>query len=171
MGRGRSEFRKIRMVHNFSANYRGQGTTAKTLQGHTAFVFCVNFSPSSTMLVSGGYDETIRIWDVAGGTFLCIKGFPNSSMGSGKSMRVIPAHSDPVTAVCFNIDGSLIASCSMDSLMYVLLCPSSSYIIELCRRIWNASSGQCLRTVVDDDNPIWCVHNTSVKSRTMLHIF
>jgi hypothetical protein len=25
------------------------------------------------------------------------------------------------------------------------------------RRIWDAESGQCLKTLVDDDNPIWCL--------------
>ena len=41
----------------------------KVLMGHTTFVFCVNFSPSSNLLVSGGFDETIRIWDVARGWY------------------------------------------------------------------------------------------------------
>jgi WD40 repeat protein len=36
---------------------------------------------------------------------------------SGKSMKVLPAHSDPVTAVSFNNDGTLIVSCAMDGLM------------------------------------------------------
>lgn len=35
----------------------------------------------------------------------------------GKSMKVLPAHSDPVTAVSFNHDGTLIVSCAMDGLM------------------------------------------------------
>ena len=26
---------------------------------------------------------------------------------------------------------------------------------QLHRRIWDADSGQCLKTLVDDDNPIW----------------
>lgn len=39
----------------------------KTLSGHTNFVFCVNFNPDTNLLVSGGYDETIRVWDVARG--------------------------------------------------------------------------------------------------------
>jgi len=38
----------------------------------------------------------------------------------GKSMKVLPAHSDPVTAVSFNHDGTLIVSCAMDGLMYVV---------------------------------------------------
>ena len=34
-------------------------------------------------------------------------------------MKTLPAHSDPVTAVTFNHDGTLIASCAMDGLVYV----------------------------------------------------
>jgi WD40 repeat protein len=39
----------------------------------------------------------------------------------GRQLKVLPAHSDPVTAVSFNHDGSLIVSCAMDGLMYELL--------------------------------------------------
>ena len=39
----------------------------KILKGHTNFVFCVNFNPASNLLVSGGFDETVRIWDVSRG--------------------------------------------------------------------------------------------------------
>lgn len=49
----------------------------------------------------------------------------------------MPAHSDPVSAVHFNRDGSLIVSSSYDG---------------LCR-IWDTASGQCLKTLIDDDNP------------------
>lgn len=73
----------------------------KILRGHTNFVFCVNFNPKCNLLVSGGFDETVRIWDVA----------------RAKPMKTLPAHSDPVTAVAFNHDGTLIASCAMDGLM------------------------------------------------------
>lgn len=96
----------------------------RILRGHTNFVFCVNYNPRSNLLVSGGFDETVRVWDVARGT-----DFPDEIAGLcsdfrviGKSLKVLPAHSDPVTAVSFSHDGTLIVSCAMDGLMYVLRC-------------------------------------------------
>lgn len=71
--------------------------------------------------MSGSFDENVRIWDVK----------------SGKCLKTLPAHSDPVTAVHFNRDGSLIVSSSYDG---------------LCR-IWDTASGQCLKTLIEDDNP------------------
>lgn len=73
----------------------------KTLTGHTNYVFSVNYNPDSNLIVSGSFDETIRIWDVK----------------SGKCKNQIPAHSDPVNSACFNRDGTLIVSCAHDGLM------------------------------------------------------
>jgi len=81
----------------------------------------VNFNPQSNLIVSGSFDETIRIWEVK----------------TGKCVRVIRAHSMPVTSVHFNRDGSLIVSGSHDG---------------SCK-IWEASSGTCLKTLIDDKNP------------------
>ena len=54
------------------ANYGPpQGKSLKTLHGHTNFVFCVNFNAASNLLVSGGFDETVRLWDVAQGLWAC----------------------------------------------------------------------------------------------------
>ncbi|KAF9270396.1 WD40 repeat-containing protein [Marasmius fiardii PR-910] len=122
------------------------GTGAQTLVGHTSFVFCVNYNLRSNLLVSGGFDETVRVWDVARG----VSEF--TDLKSRMTLKVLPAHSDPVTAVSFNHDGTLIVSCSMDGLI----------------RIWDSDSGQCLKTIVDDDNPI-CSHvKFSANSRFVL---
>ncbi|KAB1280585.1 WD repeat-containing protein 5 [Camelus dromedarius] len=143
------------------------GKCLKTLKGHSNYVFCCNFNPQSNLIVSGSFDESVRIWDVK----------------TGKCLKTLPAHSDPVSAVSpseprtlrasfragflpgvqavvrkqpdcrlrhqvrvnvlpvllvhFNRDGSLIVSSSYDG---------------LCR-IWDTASGQCLKTLIDDDNP------------------
>lgn len=49
----------------------------------------------------------------------------------------IPVHSDPVTSVDFNRDGTLIVTSSYDG---------------LCR-IWDASTGACLKTLIDEAQP------------------
>lgn len=50
------------------------------------------------MIVSGSFDETVRVWDVK----------------TGRVVHVIQAHSMPVTSVGYNRDGSLIVSGSHD---------------------------------------------------------
>lgn len=55
---------------------------------------------------------------------------------STRIMRSLPAHSDPVGGVDFIRDGTLIVSCAGDGLI----------------RIWDTATGQCLRTLVHEDN-------------------
>jgi COMPASS component SWD3 len=73
--------------------------------GHHNYIYSLQFSPKGNMLVSGSYDEAVFLWDVR----------------SGRVMRSLPAHSDPVSGVDFIRDGTLIASCSSDGLMLVIL--------------------------------------------------
>lgn len=63
-----------------------------------AFVNSVAFSPDGTTLVSGSYDETVALWDVA----------------SGSVVRYFRGHSSSVTSVAFGDDGKTIASGSDD---------------------------------------------------------
>jgi COMPASS component SWD3 len=75
----------------------------------------------SNLIVSGSFDESVRLFDVRQGT----------------TLKVLPAHSDPVSAVHFSRDGTLIVSSSYDGLV----------------RVWDTASGQCLKTLVGDENP------------------
>jgi COMPASS component SWD3 len=53
----------------FSQSAPSKGLTTKVLRGHTSFVFCVNYNSASNLLVSGGCDGDVRIWDVVTGTY------------------------------------------------------------------------------------------------------
>ena len=55
---------------------------------------------------------------------------------TARLMRSLPAHSDPISGVDFVRDGTLVASCSSDGLI----------------RIWDTGTGQCLKTLVHEDN-------------------
>jgi hypothetical protein len=107
-----------------------QGQVVRTLTGHSNYVFCVNFNPQSNLIVSGSFDETVKIWDVKSGmavraslSAVSLATVLMSACGctTGKCLKSIPAHSDPVSAVHFNRDGTLIVSASYDGLVYVAL--------------------------------------------------
>lgn len=72
-------------------------------KGHSNFCFSVKFSPQGNLLVSGSFDETVKVWDVR----------------TGECVSTLPAHSDPVTGVDFNTDGTCIVSSSHDGLMRI----------------------------------------------------
>ncbi len=70
----------------------------------------MNYNTQGNLIVSGSFDERVIVWDVKRGK--------NQNIDHlGKLIRSIAAHSDPVTAVCFSCDGTLIASSSFDGLM------------------------------------------------------
>ena len=97
-----------------------QGLTTKHLQGCTSFVFCVNYNTVSTLLVSGGREGDVRIWNIARGAFSC--GLPLGSrmlMVTGKCIKTHNAHLNYITAMHSNRNASLIMSCSLDRLVYI----------------------------------------------------
>src|SRR4051794_33737622 len=42
-----------------------QATTVGTLDGHTDPVYSIAWSPDGKLVVTGGFDNTVRIWDSA----------------------------------------------------------------------------------------------------------
>uniref|UniRef100_A0A673MBW6 WD repeat-containing protein 5-like n=1 Tax=Sinocyclocheilus rhinocerous TaxID=307959 RepID=A0A673MBW6_9TELE len=102
------------------------GKCLKTLKGHSNYVFCCNFNPQSNLVVSGSVSTQTDEFSVR-----------IWDVKTEKCLKTLPAHSDPVSAVHFNRDGSLIVSSSYDG---------------LCR-LRDTASGQCLKTLIDDDNP------------------
>lgn len=61
----------------------------------------IGFNSSCPLQVSGSFDEKVKIWDVA----------------TGRCLRTMASHSEPVTAAAFNADGTGVVSGSADGLM------------------------------------------------------
>ncbi|CAB9524814.1 WD repeat-containing protein [Seminavis robusta] len=95
------------------------GDALVEFRGHDNFVFCTQIYQN--LLVSGSFDETVKLWDVR----------------SGECVSTLPVHSDPVTAVSFNRDGTCLTSASHDGLI----------------RIWDVATGECLKTIFAAGNP------------------
>jgi hypothetical protein len=115
------------------------GSPVRTLTGHTVLVWSVSFSPDGSLLASGSWDDTIKLWRVADGSLVRthkgLLGFvssvsfsPDGSLlasgnfdgtiklwrvSDGALVRTLTGHS-PVNSVSFSPDGSLLASGSGD---------------------------------------------------------
>lgn len=58
---------KLRWLNTNKITEEGWGQCLQTLQGHAHIISSVTFSSSNTMLASGDYDGTIKIWDTRSG--------------------------------------------------------------------------------------------------------
>ena len=72
------------------------------LSGHDDNVRSIVFSPDGSRLVSGSYDDTIKIWDAS------------VTANSSTPIATLSGHDDDVNSVAFHPDGSRIASGSND---------------------------------------------------------
>jgi WD40 repeat protein len=84
--------------------FRLQGAAAhdqslRTFTGHTSLVNSVAFSRDGARALSGSYDETLKLWDVA----------------SGRELRTFSGHTGGVYSVAFSPDGARTLSGSGDS--------------------------------------------------------
>jgi len=73
-----------------------------SLIGHTSSVSSVAFAPDGRTLVSAGYDDTVRLWDVSD---------PSAPRPLGSPLT---GHTDAVNAVAFAPDGRTLASAGYD---------------------------------------------------------
>ncbi|MDV6030459.1 MAG: WD40 repeat domain-containing protein [Phycisphaera sp. RhM] len=73
------------------------------LLGHTDAVYDVAFSPDGTLLASGSYDNTVKVWRVA----------------DAELVATLKGHTEQVFRLAFSADGTSLASCGGDSQTFV----------------------------------------------------
>lgn len=73
-------------------------TEAKAFEGHNGHVLCIAFSKDGKRAISGGDDNTARVWDVE----------------NGREVRPLEGHSDEVLAVAISDDGKRFLTGSAD---------------------------------------------------------
>ncbi|KAJ7089464.1 WD40 repeat-like protein [Mycena epipterygia] len=119
----------------------------KVLRGHTSLVTAVDFSPDSGRIISGAYDNTLRIWDTQTG--LLVAGPLDGHIGGINTVKFSPdgnrivsgsadknlfiwdaqtgaplsgpleGHTKSVTCATFSPDGALIVSGSEDQTLHL----------------------------------------------------
>lgn len=112
--------------------------------GHTRKVLAVDWSPDGSKLVSGGQDNTVRVWS--------IPPMNQSATLSGSSLLVYQGHKDWVQAVAWSPDGSKIASAGKDTTV----------------QVWDAATGEMLYTYTGHSAPVnslaWLLDGSSIIS-------
>ena len=105
----------------------------RALQGHSQQVWAVAFSPDSQILVSGGDEQFLRLWDVA----------------TGKCSQTLQGHTRRVSSVAYSPDGQLIASCGEDQTIRLWEVGTRT-----CLRVLKGHTKQLWTTVFNTDGTL-----------------
>jgi WD40 repeat protein len=108
------------------------GRELRSFRGHSGGITCIAFSRDGSRFASGSADQTVRIWDVAG----------------GESLRVLRGDSRPVADLCFSPDGRRLISSGLDSTVRIWDPETGQALLSLGRRsgltVTLSADGRCL---------------------------
>jgi TIR domain/WD domain, G-beta repeat len=129
----------------------------RTLTGHTDTIYALAIAPDGRTALSGSYDKTLRLWDLASGSIIrtltghtgrvfsvaiapdgrtALSGSEDKTLRlwdltSGSTIRTLTGHTDIVFSVAISPDGRTALSGSNDKTV----------------RLWNLASGSMIRTL------------------------
>lgn len=155
------EIRKtIRVIE--SAYYQAMGSLS--LKGHEEAISCVTVLPDGRV-ISGSYDNTLRVWDAASGRCLrtleghtggviCMAVLPDGRVVSGsrdstllvwdtatgECLKTLKGHTGAVYCVSVLPDGRVVSG-SFDTTL----------------RVWDSAAGKCLQTLKEHMRTVNCV--------------
>jgi periodic tryptophan protein 2 len=120
------------------------GTLLDILSGHEGPIACLDFSQNSSVLASGSWDGTLKLWDV----------YKNECMDTFE-------HGCDVLSVCFRSDGKEVCSCATNGLIYVWDVENGTQLCTIEGR-HDISGGRLTTDVVTADNSSRSKHFTTV---------
>ena len=141
------------------------GEALDLLTEHTDGVSSVSFSPDGSILASGSWDDTVRLWDVE----------------TGMPFRTLEGHTDGVSSVSFSPDGSTLASGSWDDTVRLWDIETGVHLRTLEGHRWGhrglhsvsfSPDGKTLASVGHEDTVLLWDVETGVHLRTLQgHIY
>jgi WD40 repeat protein len=88
------------------------GRALRLLEGHSDLVRAVAFRPGHAELASGGFDETVRVFDTI----------------TGRTRHILTGHRAPISMVAYSPDGKLLASAGFDQKLRIFDADSGSLL-------------------------------------------
>ncbi len=113
------------------------GQVIRELKGPTKLVFSVAFSPDGKRLAASSEDETVTVWDLSPS----LSPTRGVERGEVQERLTLHGHSRSVLSVAFSPDGKRLASASQDETI----------------KLWDATSGQLIRTLLGHSRAVSCV--------------
>lgn len=156
-------------------DYEKRGVLQHVLMGHTSAVR--SLSAHGSTLVSGGYDHTVRVWDVVTGESKWVLTghrekvysvvYDPDIAGGGSQRRCMSGSMDASVRVWNLEDGSCIWSLEGHSSLVGLLGLDGNKLVSAAAdwtlRVWDATTGHCSQVLAGHDGAITCFQHDQTK--------